>query len=284
MKERTINGLNVEEAMARFREYKKPTERKEDKYPYYDIREYVQRLDAAFGLHYTVTGIAPPQYIRLDNRQEILSAGVRLSVFDDERQLVTYRDGYAGCELLPAKATGKDSGINNWPRNAETAALKAACCLLGIFGYYGETPGTGAERAVTERTAHAGDAGRKKPAAGQAAGQREMTFSYMKEAGCRMEPAGSSKNPATVYRLVARPIAAGEPYSDGKRQVVDLVVYHNRIAEGSDAACFRTLQAKIQAGEDKFLLPKMKVRIGDTRNGYRQLIFMGMAQAEINPA
>jgi len=129
----TYNKKVLEQAIAELREYKEPSEYKQD-YAYYAIEEYVERMDEVFGacgyraLYSELDHVAFP----LAN-QMMLTMKCRIEILGENGNVIHIAEGYGSEEVTQSSEGTKYYNLTTVAMNCGTYAFKSACKNLGIF-------------------------------------------------------------------------------------------------------------------------------------------------------
>ena len=257
MKERTVNGIPWEECLKRLRAYKKPSKSKDygkKSYPYHKVDEFLQLFDAVLGTeHYTVEFPAM-QYERCASQQDMMVAKCRISVYDDDGDLITFKEGWGAQEFKYSDAnSGRDVNFDGQPHSACTDALKNACKFFGAFGYYTE------ERSEDMASAQ--------PSSGNPAGQAPQKAASS-NSPVDLYTAGSffeqgEKDGRKIWKIAASSQAGAKPDAE-------IIFYPDQY--GKEAEKFNRLYNKA-ATERVFL--RISASKCAPRNGLTQYIFKG---------
>ena len=137
----TINGKTLQQCLHELSTYQKPDKYLQDKYPYYKIRTYFEKINSVLGMeHYNVTYPLATEVYKIRNEQEFLNVKCHLEIIDDDGNVILIREGFAGREITFNK-NGKEVNLNNIYRSVSQLAFKAAWDHLNIFGKaYAEDP------------------------------------------------------------------------------------------------------------------------------------------------
>ncbi len=220
MKEHLINGRPWKECLEELRVYVEPTLEKGDGsgQKYHGIEECVQLFDRVLGNdHYTVE-FSDQKYIQIRSEQDTISCKCRITIIDDEGDVVIFKEAYGGYDLRYSRGSEKESNLNNAPANACTYAFRACCKYFGAFGEY-----TGARRrGVASSNSNAKPkAGSKKNTASDESLMFETSGAFYVE--------GKTKD-GPIHKVKAR-IVDENRQSDG---LVDLVFFPRYKAQNAD--------------------------------------------------
>ena len=112
----------------------KKGKKREKSYPYIPYNVYKERMDSVFGCCGYHTEYSEPQYMQLQNGQEIFSCKCRITLIDENGKALLYKEG-DGCREIMLESNGKCSNLKNLPYFAQQNAFKSACKEFSIFGY-----------------------------------------------------------------------------------------------------------------------------------------------------
>lgn len=263
----TVNGRPWAECLQEIRKYKKKTKQKEagngKSYGYFNIDEYIQRLDEVIGTDHYMVETGDFDLIRMDSGQEMMIVRCKISILDDEGRVIISKSAYGGTEIQYAKATGRDSGIGNAPGNACKDAFKAAAELFGILGYHGYK---------AEDEARTGAL----PAGTGAKGEGVLPHKEQKDLSMNLVSEGAffdagERNGRTVWKL-----SAHEKVNDSqlKAEVCEVIFYPNQY--GKEAKKFNDFYAEVAKRPVPF---RVLVQSCGKREGRPQYIFKGFTQA-----
>lgn len=127
------NGKTLQDALGIVSRPKTPTNFLDDRYPFYEIEEYVERMNEAFGISgYRADYQVFPLQV-LPNGQCFLSAVCKIEILGKDTENSHYVSGIGTREI--SKSSSKDIyiGLNNAGRVVQTSAFKSACSELNIF-------------------------------------------------------------------------------------------------------------------------------------------------------
>ena len=132
---RTINEKTVSDIFAGLAVAKPCVKYLDGKYPYHEISEYVERMDAVIGKEHYAMHYDECRMIELPNTQSAFVIKCTITVFDDEGNPVPVlsAEGFGSSEIKKNK-DGNFLHLNNVPLYARQAAFKDACRRYGIFG------------------------------------------------------------------------------------------------------------------------------------------------------
>lgn len=131
---RLINGKSVQDVLKELRASKNPDKKLLNKYPYYKIDSYYERVNSVFGTeHYTVD-YSERQLYTTASGQEVMVCKCRITILDDDFQPILYKEAYGGREIHYNQTTLIDDGIKNLATNAASSAFKEVWKSFGIFG------------------------------------------------------------------------------------------------------------------------------------------------------
>lgn len=249
MAERTIRGVPLSEILKRITEKRNPDDYLMNKYPYYKIETYHERLDNVIGCDHYNVDIIDRHYTTIANKQELFSVCVRITLLDDNYQEICHKDGYGGREVNYGETSGKDGGLKNIENNAAMSAFKAAWHQFGIFGTRCSDDNSVKNTSHLSQTPHSNN---------QTRGQKLtlITKSYMCEERLDKETG------MAVYKLKAVYSDTGNP--------CEVIFYPNQYDKYSDL-----MKRFITSCQQKETTVTMMCSEGNSFNGVPQLIFKG---------
>ena len=132
------NGETLKQALSKVGEYKEPRKYLQDKYPYYKIGEYVERLNQVFGIDGYEVAYSSYESIVLPGRpdavnQVIGKADCTISLFGEKGDVVYRANGIGTKELSRDKEKTQYQLLNNNGLFVQQAAFKSACKSMNIF-------------------------------------------------------------------------------------------------------------------------------------------------------
>lgn len=133
-----INGKELMDVLA---EIQKPcvVERKsKEKYSYYGIEVYEQRLDSAVGKANYNASYTEPQCIVLPGNQVVLMVRCILNFLDDTGNIAYRAEGIGSVEITYSDKNGSYINLNNSGYCLQAAAFKSACKGMDMFGIHAD--------------------------------------------------------------------------------------------------------------------------------------------------
>lgn len=120
--------------LEKIQEYKKPTKYLLDKYAYYTIEEYRERMnEACGGVQGYHASFSELQQYHLGN-QIAFSMKCVLSILDEEGKELICKEGYGTNEIAISKDNGTFINIENLGDSLMADSFKSAADQFGIFG------------------------------------------------------------------------------------------------------------------------------------------------------
>lgn len=261
-KNHLINGRPWAECLKEIRLYKEKTKQKDGgrngkSYGYYSIDEYIQRLDDVIGTDHYMVETDDFQKITLSKGQEMFVVRCKITIIDDEGDVIISKTAYGGTEVMYAKATDR-ADIGNAPGNACKDALKGAAELLGILGYHGY-----------RQIKPASSPSQNKPPASMAADEtpmKDVPMNLISE-GAFFET--GERDGKKIFKLASREMVSPEQV---KKEIVEVIFYPNQY--GKDTKRFNSFYAKAAKAATHY---KALVQACGMRDGKPQYIFKGFA-------
>lgn len=178
--------------------YKKARKYLMNKYPYFTIEEYMERMDTAFGReNYIVTYESVPHVI-FPNGQVILQCKCHVDIYHEGKVALSV-DGM-GSKEVPTNDSGSYINLNTIALSAQQNAFKSACKELKIFGA-GNVDKEGSAGGDNGRSAN-GNGGNNSSKSGSKSEKETKTLSfYVKE--LPEEVRKDERSGKAVYRMKA---------------------------------------------------------------------------------
>lgn len=248
----TINGKPWADCLKEIREFKQKSKTRKGgggkEYGYFTINEYFQRLDETIGTdHYEVEN-DDFQRVQIGNGQEVFVARCRISILDDEGEVIISKTAYGGTEIMYANEGGR-ADIGNAPSNACKDAFKHAAELLGILGYHSfKEQAEPKSREVKDEK------------------KQERLMELVSEG--QFFEAGE-RDGRKVFKLCAREKVSAKQV---KTEVFEIIFYPNQYK--SDADKFNRFYATVDKKATTFTIKALSC---GTRDGRPQFIFKGFA-------
>jgi len=252
---RTVNGISVSEAMERLSVKRNPDKKLMNKYPYYKIETFYERINSVFGVdHYNVEYFDYAHTV-VESGQELLSCKCRVTLLDDNYEPFLVKEALGGKEIQYEKETGRDSGLKNLPANCMHVAFKEVWKSLGIFGMRQdeESPQNGADSNTNgnSNTSNNGTNGKSQTVSNKYVLENSGKLVFVREDTNTKQP---------IYRL---------PCVDSATKAkVDVIFYPNRYKNYNQ----KIVGLKNAKEEDRFRFT-IEATKSSPRDGVGQLIF-----------
>ena len=252
MKERMVNGKKWSDVLNALN-VAKPKKGKKVKFEYIPIEEYVKILDNNVGMSNYTVEFDMPQYVQISSGQDLLTTKCRISVYDDDGTLITFKEGLGASDFAySADNGGRDVNVKNSPVYAQQSAFKTAAKALGCFDFYGTYGPADSSDSPDEP-----EAAERRPS--RDAGKSKVITA--RTDGVFFEIDGRGDKP--TYKLPVR--------IDGEDAVSELIFYPNNYEKISQK--FNQLAAMVT---NKSVLIKPSVRPCGEREGRKQFVFLAL--------
>ena len=249
---RTVKGISVSEAMERLSVKRSPDKKLMNKYPYYKIETFYERINSVFGVdHYNVEYFDYAHTV-VESGQELLSCKCRVTLLDDNYEPFLVKEALGGKEIQYEKETGRDSGLKNLPANCMHVAFKEVWKSMGIFGLRQD-----------EESSEPGNHNGSNTSSNNGNNGRQGTLSnkyVLENSGCLVFVREDNNTKQPIYRLPC--------VDSASKEKVDVIFYPNR---------YKNYNGKIAALKnaketDQFLFT-IEATKASPRDGVSQLIF-----------
>lgn len=128
-----INGKSLSQVLQEVAVEEKPTKLLQNKFPYWSIEQYEQRLDRSIGREFYRASYEMGENITFPTGQLLMTVKCRISILDDSGAEVFYSEGLGGREATWSESNGSYISLGNLAGNARIQAFKDACKGMNIF-------------------------------------------------------------------------------------------------------------------------------------------------------
>jgi len=214
------SGKTLEEAIQCFRAFKKATNKKQEKYDYYKIEEYIELLDSCFGVEGYTVKYEEGNILSLPKGQAIFLSKAVVTVVDEENKPVYAFEGYGTYELTQNTEQTKFISLGTVGMNGSVNALKSACTNLGAFGSRTLSSNAGSNTGSNSNTANSQRSTRSNPL------PMEVVTFYVTKAAVAGNPDANGK---VMYKLTCNEVVQGNA-----RQTPSEVLFYPNQYQGKE--------------------------------------------------
>ncbi len=141
------NGKSLKEALEQLSEYKEKTALKNDKYSYYKVEEYYERMVSVLGKDGFECSYEYEKTFMLGTKQCFMVASCRIDILDEDGKSCYFTNGLGSIEIEYSEKNGRFILVNNVGFNCQIAAFKSACRQLNIFNCLEKEDNIGSQEA-----------------------------------------------------------------------------------------------------------------------------------------
>ncbi len=251
-----VNGKNISEAFNMVSVFEEPTHVKKmggKEFPYYSVKDYETRLNAALG-PWKARVFFPSVTPFSVHEQAGVLVTCHIDVYDDEDHLIYACEGVGTKEFVPFKdKPERFMNIEQAAHNASVAAFKSACKWLGVFGVYDNEAEEAPKASKPSKTAPAP----KKPAEKK----EDAIINFVTDGAFYSV---GEKDGAQIWKI------AGSDKAD--KQDGEVIFYPNQYKKDTDK--FNRLYSAVSK---KSTLLRIKVRPSGVKDAKNQFVFLGFA-------
>lgn len=137
MRDCIVNGQKWKDCLEQLKAAK-PKKDNKMKFEFVPIEEYMKLLDNVIGVSNYTVEYTMPQYGKITSGQDFLYVKCRITVIDDDGNMVIFKEGLGASEFAySSENNGRDVNLKNSPVYAQQSAFKTAAKDLGCFDFYG---------------------------------------------------------------------------------------------------------------------------------------------------
>lgn len=130
-----INGKDISTVLNELQMPCAKTQKK-DKYAYYPVERYEERLDSVVGKSHYKVSYTEPQFFTLPTQQVLLMVRCEMFLIDDAGNEAYQVEGIGSHELTYSEKNSSYVNLNNCGYCLQVSAFKSACKNLDMFGMH----------------------------------------------------------------------------------------------------------------------------------------------------
>lgn len=256
---RVVNGRNWEDVL-KLLQNAKPKKGKKMKFEFIPVEEYLKVLDKYVGVTNYTTEYSELQYFKVQSGQDMFTIRCRITILDDDGNVVTFKEGMGGSEFAYSQDNGgRDVNLKNSPVYAQQSAFKTAAKSIGCFDFYGSSDSSDEKPSQNERQTQ-----NAKPAQASSSGGKKVL---------------SVHSVGKMFTVEGREDANGQPtYKlpvkvEGEDVLSEIIFYPNHYDKLAD-----TFNKFIARTSRKGVDFSTSVTQCKEQNGKKQFVFLGFIQ------